>query len=86
MSKIDFYEDEAIESRIQRRKPLPEKGLEAWIYKKIPGKYNYKKNILILIIVIIFSISFIFLILGLQNVNNDQGQSFEERAKNTRLK
>ncbi len=87
MSDVEFLEDETVYSRIQRTKPLPEKGLEAWVYRKLPGKYNYKRNILISIIIIIFSISFIFFILGIQNRNTQQEQnSFEERVINTKLK
>jgi uncharacterized membrane protein len=83
---IEFYEDEAYESRLERQDPLPEKGLEGWVYGKMPGKYSYKRLVLIVIILALFIISFIFIILGLKNVNDETKSDFDSRINNTRLK
>lgn len=84
MSNIEFEEDKAYYSRIKRRDEVPDKGLEGYVYKKLPGKYSYKKAMLIIFILLLFIGSFVFFILGLYNVSSED-QSFQERVNSTRI-
>ena len=86
MTEIQFNEDEAYESKLRRQKPIPDKGIEGFIYKKIPGKYTYKKAGLILAIILVFVIAFIFFTLGLQNLGDEPEDSFDARVENTRIR
>jgi hypothetical protein len=83
---IQFEEDKAYVYRTERSKPIPEKGMEGWFYKKLPGKYSYKKNMLILIILGILFISFIFFILGIQNLGEIPDNTFDDRVSNTKAR
>ena len=86
MAEIEFEEDLKSGSSWERRKPLPKKGLEAAIYKKIPGKYDHKKFILFLVVIGLFVASFVFFVLGLKNVEDDKKLDFYNRVNNTRSK
>jgi len=85
MEGVEFDEDKSYRS-IPRQVPIPEKGIEGWIYRKFPGKYSFKKNLLIIIVLVIFFLAFIFFVLGFKNVNDDQNSKFNTRIKNTILK
>ena len=81
---IEFEEEQTDTQRMIRRKPLPEKGLEGFVYNKIPGKYSYKKAIFIVIIILLFVGSFIFFVLGLKNIGDKKVLDFGSRVENTK--
>lgn len=86
MGEIEFDEEKAYVSRVKRQKSIPEKGIEGFVYNKMPGKYSYKRNMLIVVIISIFVIAFIFFILAIQNLGEIPDQSFNERIIKTQAK
>lgn len=83
---VEFDEEKSYVDVRNVEKEFPENGIEGFIYKKIPGKYSSKKNILILTIILIFALSFLFFILGLKNLGENDDNNFGDRINNTRLK
>lgn len=81
---IEFDEEKAYITRRKIIKDFPEKGIEGFVYNKMPGKYSYKKNMLILGIIIIFLLAFVFFVLGIQNLGSIEGGLFEDRVNNTK--
>jgi hypothetical protein len=79
---ISFDEEQAYR-KVERQKKIPDKGIEGWIYNKLPGKYSYKKSLLILIVIGLFVFSFTFFILGLQNIGEKPGNSFINTVENS---
>lgn len=84
---VDFFEDPG------KYKPTPVvnqikgKSIEAWFYKKFPGKISIKRFFLILFAVILFGLSIRFMLLAYLNSSQERiKQDFEERVRNTRLK
>lgn len=81
---VEFEEDKSYVHRIKRQKEIPQKGIEGFVYNKMPGKYSYKKSMLILIIIVIFILSFTFFILGIQNLGESPSSNFGNRVDSTR--
>ena len=80
---IQFDEDQHYYAKTERHVEIPKKGIEGWFYNKMPGKYSYKKNLLILVIIGVFVLAFIFFVLGIQNLGEIEDNNFSDRVSNT---
>lgn len=86
MEHIEFVGDENFSKKNNQRNKIPTKGIEGWLYKKIPGSPIVKKIILILIILILFAISVSFFVLAKTDFKTEETINFQERVKSTQLK
>ena len=86
MNHIEFDEDKTLSKKSIQEDQLPQKGIEGWIYKKIPGSYLVKKIILISFILILFIVSILFIVLAGTEEKTEQKVDFQNRLKATQLK
>lgn len=86
MKDVEFIEDKIYLSKLAPKEKIPQKGLEGWLYKKIPGKFLVKRTILIFFIFLLFVLSFVFFILGIYNQQDTQLSEFTQKGQTTNLK
>ncbi len=65
-NKLQFVEDKISRTPLREVK-IPEKSIEGWFYKHIPGNVGLKKFILSGIIILLFIASAILFIMSLTN-------------------
>lgn len=63
---VEFVEDKTFLSPLPDNK-IPEKSIEGWIYKKIPGNIAVKRYILSCLILFIFILAGVFFLLARSN-------------------
>ena len=63
---IQFVEDKTYLKALPQEN-IPEKSIEGWIYKKIPGSIAVKRFILVILIIVLFILSAIFFLLSRSN-------------------
>lgn len=87
MEHIQFTEDTFVSKNKRQDSQIPQKGIEGWLYKKIPGSPIIKKIILLVFILLLFLVSVgIFIVTKTgQNIEDEQ-VNFQERIKSTQLR
>ncbi len=63
---VQFQEDRTYLSPLPQEN-IPEKSIEGWIYKKVPGSIAVKRFALVILIIILFILSAIFFLLARSN-------------------
>lgn len=85
MEHIQFTDD-TYSKKSTRQTRVPDKGIEGWIYKKIPGSPIIKKIVIFLLIIILFAISIIVVLITRKEEKVIEGKAnFQERVKATQL-
>lgn len=65
-NEVEFTEDKTFLSPLPDNK-IPEKSIEGWIYKKIPGNIAVKRYILLCFILFIFIVAGVLFLLAHSN-------------------
>ncbi len=87
MEHVEFSEDKFISKKSNQEKQLPEKGIEGWLYKKIPGSPLVKKIVLIVLILLLFGMSVGISMLSKVEIKPESTENnFQERIKSTQLR
>lgn len=73
IEEVEFMEDKTFLSTLPDTK-IPEKSIEGWFYKHVPGSIQVKKYILLCIVIVLFAISAVFFLLS-HRVSVDEVQS-----------
>jgi hypothetical protein len=60
---VEFIEDKTYLTALPDTK-IPEKSIEGWFYKHLPGSIGIKKLILLCVIIILFALSIILLLMS----------------------
>jgi hypothetical protein len=63
---VEFIEDKTFLKPLPETK-IPEKSIEGWFYKKIPGNIAIKRFVLVCTILLLFILSIIFFLLARSN-------------------
>ncbi len=84
MEHIQFTDD-TYSKKSTRQTRIPDKGIEGWLYKKIPGSPIIKKLILFLLVIILFAISIIMVLVTRKEEVIEGKANFQERIKATQL-